>query len=70
MRKNISIYVEDDELLRYMLHVLKKSKLKFKIIHYDDKSEFPHVIINTSINKRDINKIIKKKFRNNRYILR
>ena len=61
----IAVFLESSGLIDIVLEFLYKDKILKKILEINDKFEYPYVIIESTINKKDLNKIfIKSKFRN------
>ena len=69
MTRKFTIQLANHDIIDYLLYYLRKKKIKHKIIKISDKNQEPHVIISTSLKKREIDKIIRGQFKNN-YILR
>lgn len=61
----VTVFLESKDLIDIILDYLYKKKLLKKILEINDKFDYPFVIIESTLNKKDLNKIfLKSKFRN------
>ena len=64
MRKQITIFAENSEIIDLIVEYLYFKKVLKNILHKDDKSDPPFVIILSKLEKKQINKILASRFYN------
>ena len=65
----MTIVFLDKEVLYYCINILMKKKVFKKILNLNDKTEPYYVIIDTTLDKKSVNKILNRHIKNN-YMLR
>ena len=65
MHHTYQVYVAVAHLVEPLINYLYLKKVRFKLLEKNNKSDPPYVIIKTSRSKRDLDKLIRSKFKNN-----